>query len=69
MDILAALFTLLGLYLLGNDNEQGWIASMLGNFLWGAYAMETGQPALYWLNLCLLIFSIRGLVRRVGRDR
>lgn len=58
---IAATFTAVGVWLLGDENKWGFAVASIGSLCWIVYSFYTSQWALLLLNGLFLGLDIRGL--------
>lgn len=63
IDWLAMLFTLLGIYFLGNKDRKGFIIMITGNACWIGVGALAGSLAMILANGVFLSMNLRGLIK------
>lgn len=58
---LATAGTIIGLYLLSENNIQGFSVGLFSNILWMYWANETKSNGIFFVNVVLLIINLNGL--------
>ena len=61
LEFVASLLTVLGLYMLSEQNSQGFIVGMVSNFLWLYWGHEKNALSLMALNGIMVFINLNGL--------
>ena len=63
MDIAAAVFVIVGVWMIGSRNSLGFIICMVGSIMWICYAFQIESNGLMLEGLAMLIVNFRGRVK------
>lgn len=63
MDILAAIFEIVGAVMVGNKNKFGFAVFMLGNVAWFTYGTTHGSVGLMLVGVVFFLINVRNYGR------
>ena len=69
LDILGALFVIVGVYLTGKKNWIGWLFNILGQLIYIFVAIKSNLNGLLGLNIILTIIAIKNLYFWIKEDK
>jgi hypothetical protein len=63
IDIIAALITFTGIYLLGDKNRYGFIVTLIGNIIWLFFGVMTSSIGILIANIGFALLNVRGYIK------
>ena len=63
VDIAAMLFTVIGLYIIGNKKRDGFLVASIGNILWVILGFLSQSTGLIIANVIIIAIYIRGYIK------
>lgn len=63
LDLIAMGITSLGIYLIGNKKQSGFLLAIIGGMIWIVFAILTQTIGLIIANIILIMLNLRGYLK------